>query len=286
MADTSNIPSFQKAIDIISDALCIIDFSYLISGSMSYAILRLIFSECNFNSLIISDEKWVQVFFSVISIYVLGILCGAIGFHLRKFLGWTLGLMSSIMEGNKKNDNDGNNSSDKFFVKRFIAWIKEKPMNLLKRIKEKTKNLLDWIIEKIYPQQSEIIKKTKLEPNSESDKAKTEDKAEDNEYIFMWCKLSTNSNAKERMSFINRFWVMQKVYEGLMTNCLLAFTYVFVNDNINMRVGFPIILVAFIVFLREAGKNYETQVKEVFIAYQTYCLNSSSKGTNKQTGKE
>lgn len=45
-------------------------------------------------------------------------------------------------------------------------------------------------------------------------------------YTYMWIELQKNENAKDRVNFIHRFWVMQAMFEGLMTSCLVAFAAV------------------------------------------------------------
>lgn len=119
----------------------------------------------------------------------------------------------------------------------------------------------------------------------------------------MWNKIaqSRNEEIQERYNFINKYWVMQAIFEGLMGSAIVGITlclllifqkfyyeytswYYFLNNwpSIIDKCHYVISsLIAFIILLLrsavEARKNAEVQIKEVVIAYYLFFIESEIK---------
>jgi multisubunit Na+/H+ antiporter MnhE subunit len=94
----------------------------------------------------------------------------------------------------------------------------------------------------------------------------------------MWIELQKNENAKDRVNFIHRFWVMQAMFEGLMTSCLVAFAAVLelkYSFGEKFAWGYFVLLIALclILFWRcmiAAKENAEVQIREIILSYYSY----------------
>lgn len=90
-------------------------------------------------------------------------------------------------------------------------------------------------------------------------------------YIEMWMNLRQNEKAKDTLAFLNKYWVFQAIYEGLMSSCLVGIT---VGIILLIAEGFawPYLFVSVVCSLslciccNEATRYAETQIKEVVIA--------------------
>ena len=97
-------------------------------------------------------------------------------------------------------------------------------------------------------------------------------------YTYMWIELQKNENAKDRVNFIHRFWVMQAMFEGLMTSCLVAFAAVLelkYSFGEKFAWGYFVLLIALclILFWRcmiAAKENAEVQIREIILSYYSY----------------
>lgn len=96
-------------------------------------------------------------------------------------------------------------------------------------------------------------------------------------YTYMWIELSKVS--KERTSFINRFWVIQAMCEGLITSCVFAMTFMGLWLLPNTwylwlaLAGSILILLGFICQLMiTARENARYQIREVVLGYYSYCI--------------
>lgn len=103
-------------------------------------------------------------------------------------------------------------------------------------------------------------------------------------YTQLWNQLyKENEDSKRRLDFINKYWVMQKVHEGLMVDSFIAAiaTLIMTFNNHIMKWG-PCVLVAILlliasfVFAREARKCAQAQLYEVIIAYFTFVQETTN----------
>ena len=69
--------NFQKIIDRISEAFSFFDFSFLISGSATFAILNRLGMDVS------SDSSFLNVCVSIVGIYIAGLISFALGKKIR-----------------------------------------------------------------------------------------------------------------------------------------------------------------------------------------------------------
>lgn len=101
---------------------------------------------------------------------------------------------------------------------------------------------------------------------------------EDEAYTYMWIELNKEKRAKERVAFIHRFWVMQAMFEGLMTSCgiaIIATIELKISFCRNFPCGYFIFLLFFLLgmfclCMNAAKENARNQIKEVIISYYSY----------------
>ena len=211
--------NFQKIIDVLSGALCILDFSHIISGTATYLIITLSLHLHGIHLEMINNT-WT-IICSVLLAYISGVFSWALGKVIRKTCF-------------KITDD---------FEKQFeaaVASFKDKlPSDLL------------------------LMNDADL-------------------YAFFWIELGKKS--KERVDFINRFWVMQAMFEGLIASCLVAFIAV-----LDLKFSFPeafctyyflglLLVLPFAAWLFAilAREQARFQIKEVVLGYKSCCCPADS----------
>ena len=215
--------SFQSVIDRIAEAVSILDFSFIISGSLGYFILTFILHLVvpSFDTLIVNIPLTLVVICSIFGVYIIGVVMGSLGNFIRTYLTFKLFYF-------KMNDEMKRCSS--FYNNKYLA------------------HNIDLII-----------------PDDEKDCKFL--------YIQLWNTLSLHENVNHRLKYINRFWVMQKMYEGLFADFLVSIIAVIALN----RSGFfscqtfwtiLIILIVFALIMgREANKSAKTQLWEIMALY-------------------
>ena len=202
--------NFQKIIDRISEAFSFFDFSFLISGSATFAICCYTLNRLGTD--VSSDSSFLNVCVSIVGIYIAGLISFALG---KKIRVWMV-------------DKDG---------KRF---------------------------EEIFNETVRFTKGAEYDYNTQNLKLR---------YTQMWAHLRNNQEAKESTTFLNRLWVMQAVFEGLMFSSVIAIVSGVILGIViswNMcDVWYMIIggLIAAIACYWEGKRYAETQIKEVIITY-------------------
>lgn len=78
-------PNIQKIIDTLSEALSVFDFSYLVSGIATFALLCYEFSEHNVISTLKVSNGWLFILVPV-AIYICGMVSWSIGKLLREWI--------------------------------------------------------------------------------------------------------------------------------------------------------------------------------------------------------
>ena len=92
-------------------------------------------------------------------------------------------------------------------------------------------------------------------------------------YSKMWLDLRHCEEAKETMRHLNRFWMMQAVYEGLFTSSIVA---IIASSCLICKspVYFIIMALLSVICMRfcyiEARRYAETQILEIVIAYKKF----------------
>lgn len=97
-------------------------------------------------------------------------------------------------------------------------------------------------------------------------------------YTYMWTGLEKIEAAKDKVSFIRRFWVMRAVFEGLIATCLLGVIAlidlkIYQGDELEwLTVGVLSVLLLVCAWLsaKEAKSCVENEITEVILSYYTY----------------
>lgn len=103
-------------------------------------------------------------------------------------------------------------------------------------------------------------------------------------YSYIWNHLKCHDNnpqLQDQLRFINRYWVMQALYEGLigagMVSIVILLDYIRINyaDLIGVEITgiaclLTVIVVLMVFFAREARKYAQTQVVDLLTLYSIY----------------
>lgn len=226
--------NFQRIIDIISDALSIFDFSFIISGGVLYLIIYGLLKYLGLLDWIGSLNPAFVVAGSIFLIYVLGLMAWSIGKPIREFF---ITLKPFFKMPHAKRDED------------------------LKQTIESTKIDLNKVVDKDF---------TKVDSSKNAVKA-------DNRliYSYMWSILSSvdNNTAKERIHFCNRYWVMQAVFEGLITDWIICIglAIAFIANGKIHSIAFILIMLILLICLSasisRATYYSRSQIREIVANY-------------------
>lgn len=209
------MPSFQKIIDILSNAFSILDFSYIVSGGFTLGIV-----------LFDLHYHYYEFFIRNISITI---VCGIFLAYICGLSSWIIGrLIRKIVQ-----------NTDKDFEETY-----DRTMNAL------ASNALSLSV---------------------SDKKLA--------YSYMWIELHKKEEAKEQIIFMNRMWVMQAVFEGLIFSIIVAIgVLIDLKWGLNKDISWLEFIVIFAVLLSsvwlsaiEARRYARTQIREVILSYYSYC---------------
>lgn len=99
-------------------------------------------------------------------------------------------------------------------------------------------------------------------------------------YEYMWICLDKNKDAVSRVNYIHRFWVMQAVFEGLITVLLMAVVVLWLvipaDPSCMLIIGMVVLTLVFIFLAgfccNEAKRCAETQIREVILSYYKYVI--------------
>ena len=208
------MPSFQKIIDILSNAFSILDFSYIVSGGFTLGIV-----------LFDLHYHYYEFFIRNISITI---VCGIFLAYICGLSSWIIGrLIRKIVQ-----------NTDKDFEETY-----DRTMNAL------ASNALSLSV---------------------SDKKLA--------YSYMWIELHKKEEAKEQIIFMNRMWVMQAVFEGLIFSIVAIGVLIDLKWGLNKDISWLEFIVIFAVLLSsvwlsaiEARRYARTQIREVILSYYSYC---------------
>jgi ABC-type multidrug transport system fused ATPase/permease subunit len=210
-----SMPSFQKIIDILSNAFCILDFSYIVSGGFTLGIV-----------LFDLHYHYYEFFIRNISITI---VCGIFLAYICGLSSWIIGRLIRKMVQN----------TDKDFEETYDGTMNALASNALSL--------------------------------SVSDKKLA--------YSYMWIELHKKEEAKEQIIFMNRMWVMQAVFEGLIFSFIVAIgVLIDLKWGLNKDISWLEFIVIFAVLLSsvwlsaiEARRYARTQIREVILSYYSYC---------------
>ncbi len=220
--------NIQKIIDTISGALSFFDFSFIVSGSVTYGAICYYLWQMEW--LIILDGIWLEIFISVVFIYVSGLVSFILGKRLRV---WIL----------KKRRGKGSNAFKHYYLKieKYLSCCDERTGDVMTEEQLKLK------------------------------------------YTKMWAELRECEECEKTIVFINRFWVMQAVCEGLLLSSiviiivggLLMICHLCCN-GVSWEIFLQYLLliitgsIGAIAFYKEGRRYAESQIEEVIIAYYKY----------------
>ena len=98
-------------------------------------------------------------------------------------------------------------------------------------------------------------------------------------YSYMWIELQKREEAKERIIFMNRMWVMQAIFEGLIFSFIITIvTLIDLIWILNVKLPCYEIVIIFTTLglsaylsAIEAKRYARTQIEEVILSYYSYC---------------
>lgn len=92
-------------------------------------------------------------------------------------------------------------------------------------------------------------------------------------YSKMWLDLRHSEEAKETMRHLNRFWMMQAVYEGLFTSSIVAIiasSCLICKSPVYFIIMVLLSVICMVFCYIEARRYAETQILEIVIAYKKF----------------
>lgn len=244
--------NFEKILGRLSDILNILDFSYIISGSVATMTLYWILfnSTPGFCAGIAHLDTTALTCCFLIVAYTLGHVVGALGRGFRFMFKWGVRV--------------------KFF-QCFFYYDMLKVWNSM--VEDLHFEQCDDVNLKCVCQKIDGVGSL-----SRCDYVKKTDDEVKQRYAYLWNYLSSKESAQHRLSHINRFWGMQKMYEGLMMDALVACVATFsmsMTECIDVAFWPMIVimccfLIAFFTCCYEANKCAKTQFEELLSACRIY----------------
>lgn len=240
-----------KLLGKLSEVLNFLDFSFMISGSVGTMILYwcLLHSISTFQADIAKLDFGFLVFCLIVISYVLGHALGILGRGLRFcFKRATKCCFCRVF----------------FYYDMLGTWNE-----LIKRY-----DFEHCTDEKLKDVCKNIPYGDKL---SGSEHIELENQVKD-KYTFLWNFLYTKKEAEDRLTHINRYWGMQKMYEGLLVDALLALVLlIFMHKYQCINISNWLLIISavslsfiFIAFCYEANKCAKTQLEEVLSACRVF----------------
>lgn len=221
--------SISKIVDKISEALNFFDFSFIVSGGLTFSVIYLTINLFNVPPLSVLEtiSTPIKIIACIGIVYICGLISFAGGKCIRLYFLYQL---------------------DK---ERGFSSIFEKALMFIKKYDDTTTAEIDSFIK------------------ADSDTQKLY-------YTKMWMELRHCSDAEATIKHLNRFWVMQAVFEGLYFSFILA---IICSTLLMLLVDHSFVIVFFIAFFciwfcyKEAQRYAETQINEIVIAYKKFILN-------------
>lgn len=217
--------TLTKIIDRISEALNFFDFSFIVSGLMTFGIIY-----CSISSYYTFDlsiySKTIIIVATIVMVYVSGLISFSIGKWLR---------LKVLYIRNKEYFND--------VFYNTLSFVNSVPYCENEEIS-------------IYLNRSEFAAKYK------------------SVYSKMWLDLRHCEEAKETFRHLNRFWMMQAVYEGLYTSSIIGFIssgfFIYINRSSYYYVTALLSIISIRFCSKEAKRYAETQILEIVLAYKKF----------------
>lgn len=223
--------ALSKIIDRISETLNFFDFSFIVSGLVTFGIIY-----CSINNIYTFDISGYSKTAIIIAIIVLVYVSGLVSFSIGKWLR----------------------------LKMLCIWNKEYFNDVFNKV-------LSFVNSDPYSVNEEISKY--LDADFSKDKYK-------GVYSKMWLDLRHCEEAKDTIRHLNRFWMMQAVYEGLFTSSIIGLLSSFYfwcdKDSGYFMITFILSIISSFFCSLEAKRYAETQIWEVVIAYKKFIVCNNS----------
>lgn len=222
--------SISKIIDRVSDALNFFDFSFIVSGGLTFSIIYLTADYLNIPlSQLHAINTPVKIIACIGAIYICGLLSFAAGKNIRLYFL-------------RKLDQQRNFSNVFIKALKFIQTNEEENSREVNRFINADENT-----QKLY-------------------------------YSKIWIELRHCADAEATIRHLNRFWVMQAVFEGLYFSFILA-----TICSIALMLSTSQIFITYIfitsfctwICYKEAQRYAETQINEIVIAYKKFILHGN-----------
>lgn len=257
--------NFQKIIDILSNAFSILDFSYIISGGLTLSIILFDLYWHGYHFFVLNNS--ITLICGLFFAYVCGLVSWTLGKFLRRNIIVTILLMVCIIVLILFLMADVCNVC-LLLLSVFCVGILWLAVNL--------NSVISWgNIERDFSNTFDGVKKSlDAIPNLPVF-------GNSNTYTYMWIELCNNDKAKDRVVFINRMWVMQAMFEGLIFSFITGI-FVLIDLKHGPLNSFPLwwtLILCFLMMIStglsmyEARKYAQTQIKEVILSYFIYCKN-------------
>lgn len=222
--------SISKIVDRVSDALNFFDFSFIVSGGMTFSILYLTaYKTCSIQ-LLPTFSTPVKVILCIGMVYICGLLSFAAGKSLR---------LKILYLCNKK----------RRFSKIFTEALEFAKAHTNERCEE--------------------LERYNENPDDE--------KRLKRYYTLMWMELRHCKDAEATIRHLNRFWVMQAVFEGLFFSFILATVCSCILADYTFTGYTATALVCAYFCYIEARRYAETQINEIVITYTKFILHGNKK---------
>lgn len=220
--------SVSKIIDRISDALNFFDFSFIVSGGLTFSILYLTVNNIYSIHLLAAINTPAKIILCIGMVYICGLLSFAAGKCLR---------LKILYLCNKK----------RRFSKIFTDALKF----------AQTHN----------NEGCEELERYSGNPDDEQRLKQY--------YTLMWMELRHYKDAEATIRHLNRFWVMQAVFEGLFFSFILtAACSIILADCKFTYYALISPACAYICYI-EAQRYAETQINEIVITYTKFILHGN-----------
>ena len=229
--------SLKPIFDKLSDFFNLFDLSFFVSGSLSTGFVYLWMNFKNITPPIIQLNKYT-VFIILLSCYIMGLFCFALGRFIRK----------EIMTIPSK--------------------IFRKIMNLdIDPLDEKILNILN---------DHNLTNNALINPYLNINNPPTEKRLW-RLYVRLWGEIRDKEKYSKSFSFLNRYWVMSATYDGLIASLIIA-CFLLLDLNLNNLPSFNIefnstfnffwsfqITLIFLIYIcyREANRYFDYQIEEV-----------------------
>lgn len=242
--------TISKILDRIVDFFSIFDISFLISGIATMTLLY--YGAWLYGLFTWLGDSFAHILYYAILSYICGLASFAFGKWIRTFIIKHVTFRLTI-------------KCNPFYIfenKKYIPKIKLYKFRLDNKNKSQFMECFSDAISYVNHKSTDL--KQNL-PNYE------DEKYAENYYTEMWYYIREHKNKSLSYQLLNRYWVSQAIYDGLLFPALIAVVLgIFISHSFNSFIGGLISISGLLCgyFFYKEGKRYaEAQIKEVVIVY-------------------